>query len=54
VKNIDEWSIEHLELDLSQNLAHPEGLEVFINGNQAFINIIGCAVLAYHGNKIVD
>jgi hypothetical protein len=54
VKNVDEWSIAHLELDPSQNLAGPEGLKVFVNGNLAFIDIIGCAELAWHGDEIVD
>jgi hypothetical protein len=54
VKNVNEWSIAHLELYSSQSLASPEGLEVFINGNQAFIDIKGRAEPAWHGNKIVD
>jgi hypothetical protein len=54
VKNIDEWSKGHLKLDPSQNLASPEGLEIFINGNQAFIDIIGRTEISWHGNEIVD
>jgi hypothetical protein len=54
VKNIDEWSVAHLELYPTQNFACPESLEIFINGNYAFIDIIGRAELAWHGNELVD
>jgi hypothetical protein len=54
VKNIDEWSITHLELDPCQNLVCPDGLEIFINGNQSIIDIIGCAELAWYGNEVVN
>jgi hypothetical protein len=54
VKNIDKWSIAHLEFDPCQNLACPLGLEIFINGNHSIIDIIGCAELARDGNEVVD
>ena len=54
MKNIDEWSIAHLKLNLCQYLASPEGFEVLINGNQAFIDIIGRTEISWHGNEIVD
>ena len=54
VNNVDEWSIAHLELDPSQNFASLESLKVFINSNQAFIDIIGRAELAWYRKEIVD
>jgi hypothetical protein len=54
VNNIDKWSIAHLELDPSQNFVRLECLKVFINGNQALIDIIGSAELAWYRNKIVN
>jgi hypothetical protein len=54
LKNVNKWSIGHLKFDPPLSFSCPEGFEVFINGNQAFIDIIGRAELAWHGNEIVD
>jgi hypothetical protein len=54
VKNIDEWGIVLEEFDPSQILASSESLEVFINGYQVFINIIGRAELVWQRYMIVE
>jgi hypothetical protein len=41
-------------LNPCQNLACPEGLEIFIYGYHSIIDIIGCAELAWDGNEVVD
>jgi hypothetical protein len=53
VNNVDEWIIAHLKFDPSQNFVRLECLKVFINGNQALIDIIVSAELAWYRNEIV-